>query len=183
MTHLTSPKYTTSTPTLKPRLARALLKHLLSTTLQPLGVYYGAILGLTGVMGAEGVRVLLVGNVKEGLNDLLREALEGDAVDGEGAEGDGAGVGEGEKDRAKTKTRRREAEEVVAALLQAFHVVAKADEVGHVGAGEMEVEGGTDALRESLIEKLGDVVGNKVGDAGNVGLARAVLGADVGMSF
>lgn len=182
--NLTVQKYTASTPTLKPRLARTLLKHLLSPTLQPLGVYYGAVLGLCSVLGSEGVRVLVVPNVREGMNELLREAIDGGSERGEDEDGDeSAGVGESEKEREKARVRRREAEEVIAALLQAFQVMAKEDDIGILGGSGMEVDSGTEGLRERLVEKLGDVVGSKVADAGDVGIARCVLDSGLGAGF
>ena len=71
---LTQPRFTTTTPALNPRLSRALLRHLLSSTSQPLGTYYGAIKGLASVStGREAVAGLLLPNVKV-LEEVFVEA-------------------------------------------------------------------------------------------------------------
>lgn len=161
---LTRPAFVSATPTLKPRLARTLLKHLLSQTPQPFGVYYGAISGLSHIAGAEGIRVLLIPNVKGALDDVLSAAMARD-------EGDGA-----------QREKRREADEVIAALLGAFDVLAKDATIGIKQVGnEMDVDGGAYAMRAQLHEKLGSVVADKVADTGNMGIIQAVLATDIGL--
>jgi transcription initiation factor TFIID subunit 6 len=56
-------KYGNSNRQLKPRLARALLKAFLGPE-KPLDVHYGAIMGLAAVCGPEGVRMLIIPNLK-----------------------------------------------------------------------------------------------------------------------
>lgn len=73
-------RYTASMPQLKPRLARALLKHLLAPVPQPLGTYYGALLGLCDIAGADGVRTLVLPNLKA-LDEVLAEAPAGPELD------------------------------------------------------------------------------------------------------
>jgi len=73
-------RYTASMPQLKPRLARALLKHLLAPVPQPLGTYYGALLGLCDIAGADGVRTLVLPNLKA-LGEVLAEAPAGPELD------------------------------------------------------------------------------------------------------
>lgn len=73
-------RYTASMPQLKPRLARALLKHFLAPSTQPLGTYYGALLGLCNIAGADGVRALVLPNLKA-LDEVLAEAPKGPELD------------------------------------------------------------------------------------------------------
>lgn len=169
---LTRPSFIAATPTLKPRLARTLLKHLLSPTAQPLGVYYGAIKGLTHLAGVEGVRVLLVPNVRDALGGVLQEAIAGSRAGEEMEE-------ESESEREKRSLRRREADEVISALLEAFDVLARDDAIASaVGGDGMDVDAEDSGVREKLVEKLGEVVGGRVADTGDAAMARAVLAAD-----
>ena len=57
-------KYGDSSSTLKPRIARSCLKHFLDTH-KPFGTHYGAILGLTQIAGPDGIRTLILPNLKE----------------------------------------------------------------------------------------------------------------------
>ena len=70
-------RYAKSSHTLKPRLARTCLKHFLDPK-RPFAVHYGALLGLRAVAGREGVRTLVVPNLRE-YGKLLQEALDGGA--------------------------------------------------------------------------------------------------------
>ena len=157
---LTRKEFTETTPSLRPRLARTLLKHLLSTSQQPLGSYYGAILALDDIAGAEGVRSFILPNLALGLDEVLKEALE-----------DGKATGSEELQAA----RRREVDAVIAAV---FHGLEKLEAEmpainGH-GESDMDVDGG-DAERQALTEKLGLVIGEKVIETGRKGLIQAVM--------
>jgi len=68
-------KFAEASHSLKPRLARTCLKHFLDPN-KPFAVHYGAILGLQAIGGREGVRVLIMPNLKE-YGKLLQEAIEG----------------------------------------------------------------------------------------------------------
>lgn len=91
-------KYGSTSSTLKPRIARSCLKHFLDSH-KPWGTHYGAILGLTFIAGAEGVRSLIIPNLK--VYDLHLQR--------------------GFKDDSK----REQAEYVVDAIIKALEVVEK----------------------------------------------------------
>jgi len=135
-----------------------LLKHLLSTsTSQPLGTYYGALLGLTGVAGAEGVRVLMLPNLGV-VDEVLRDAL----AESGGEMGD---------------VRKREVEAVVDVIIGALGTLEA--EQGGRGDG-MDLEGLRDENeRLKVVERVGEVVGERVWNAGRPGLVRIVLEQDV----
>ncbi|PNS16469.1 hypothetical protein CAC42_203 [Sphaceloma murrayae] len=67
-------RYGTATSTLKPRIARSCLKTFLDSH-KPFGSHYGAVLGLEGVSGAAGVRMLLLPNLKA-YDIVLKAGLE-----------------------------------------------------------------------------------------------------------
>jgi len=135
-----------------------LLKHLLSTsTSQPLGTYYGALLGLTGVAGAEGVRVLMLPNLGV-VDEVLRDAL----AESGGEMGD---------------VRKREVEAVVDVIIGALGTLEA--EQGGRGDG-VDLEGLRDENeRLKVVERVGEVVGERVWNAGRPGLVRIVLEQDV----
>ena len=70
-------QYGPSSSTLKPRIARSCLKHFLDSH-KPFGTHYGALLGLTMIAGAQGVRTLILPNLKT--YDLhLQEGMKDDS--------------------------------------------------------------------------------------------------------
>ncbi|KAF2841189.1 DUF1546-domain-containing protein [Patellaria atrata CBS 101060] len=73
LTHILK-KYSGTSVNLRPRLARTYLKLFLDP-LKPLGVYYGAIIGLTALSGPDGVRQLVLPNLKL-FDSVLTEAVE-----------------------------------------------------------------------------------------------------------
>lgn len=103
-------------------------------------------LGLTLIADADGVRALIMPNLKAY-----------DAV-----------LAEGLRDEA----RREQAEFVVRALMRALKVLGK--EVRGSAAGENGVPEG-EALKERLAEVVGEVLAERVVRAGDEGVARAVL--------
>ncbi|KAL8829426.1 MAG: hypothetical protein Q9191_002017 [Dirinaria sp. TL-2023a] len=96
-------KYSKTSHTLKPRLARTCLKHFLDPT-KPLGSNYGGIVGLAAIGGPEVVRALIVPNLSDYDRLILREAME-------------------------DESRRKEAEVITEALVEALGSL-EADGVG-----------------------------------------------------
>lgn len=73
-------RYARSSQTLKPRVARTLLKHFLDPT-KPFGTHYGALIGLQGIISPDGMSVAVLPNLKyydaqlkEGLADESKRA-------------------------------------------------------------------------------------------------------------
>ena len=135
---------------MKPRLARSCLKNFLDPN-KPFGTHYGAILGLHAIGGPEVVRQLIVPNLKE-----FESFIKDEIVD--------------------NGPRRAEAEKVLGAVMKVL--ASLQDESlpmmnGHSGEA-------LDELRQQLIEQLGDLVGNRVADSGQLQLANAVLGDQAG---
>ena len=139
-------KYSKNSHNLKPRLARSCLKHFLDPK-KPSGTHYGAILGLRAVGGAEIVRALIVPNLRE-YSELLRDDL---AQEG--------------------SIRKAEAEKVLHALLECLGLLVDEDLSMMNGHSEEAVE----SINVKLVEKIGDVVGSRIVEAGHVSLAKAVL--------
>jgi len=157
---LTRKDLAAATPTLKPRLARTLLKHLLSTSQQPLGSYYGAILGLNGIAGAEGVRVLILPNLSA-VGDVLKEAH---------TEG-------GTEELVKAK--KREIDAVVDAIVKGLEMLEEDSVLGAMKQGDnMDVEI-SEEEKTKLVERVGDVVADKVVAFGRRGLVLAVVAGDI----
>jgi transcription initiation factor TFIID subunit 6 len=141
-------KYGPSSSTLKPRIARSCLKHFLDSH-KPFGTHYGAILGLTMIAGADGVRSLILPNLKH-YDAHLQTGL---------------------KDDVKTE----QAEYVVEAIMKALATLEKeAVDTGSRQNGHPE----GDALRERLVDVLGEVIGQRVFDSGRPALVEAVLEKD-----
>nr|POE72936.1 transcription initiation factor tfiid subunit 6 [Quercus suber] len=144
--------YGPSSATLKPRIARACLKHFLDTH-KPFASHYGAVLGLTFIAGPGGVRALLVPNLKA-YDAHLHAGLTDDA-------------------------KKLAAEHVLQALLRALHLLEHDALPAHAPGRERNGHPEGDALRERLVDLLGDVVGTKVLESGNSALVAAVLEGDV----
>ena len=141
-------KYGPSSSTLKPRIARSCLKHFLDSY-KPFGTHYGAVLGLTMIAGAGGVRSLILPNLK--------------AYD--------VHLSEGLKDDAK----RDQAEHVLQAIMRALETL----EQDALGAAQANGHPEGDALKDRLVEALGEVVGAKVFESGRQSLVNAVLEKDL----
>jgi transcription initiation factor TFIID subunit 6 len=138
-------KYSKSSKTLKPRLARSCLKNFLDPK-KPFGTHYGAILGLSAAGGPDAVRVLIVLNLKE-FEGLIRDEIESNGA------------------------RQAEAEKVLVAIFNVLGTLVD-DSLplmnGHTNEGAAE-------LRRKLTESVGDLIGNRIADSGHVPLAKAVL--------
>lgn len=143
-------KYGPSSSTLKPRIARSCLKHFLDTH-KPFGTHYGAILGLTSIAGPDGVRALILPNLKH-YNLHLQEGLKEDAP------------------------KREQAEKVVDAIMRALEKLEQ-EAVG-IGGGHQNGHPEGEELRERLVEAVGEVVGERVFECGRLGLVEAVLEKD-----
>jgi transcription initiation factor TFIID subunit 6 len=143
-------KHGASSSTLKPRIARSCLKHFLDSH-KPFGTHYGAILGLTMIADTDGVRALILPNLKAY-----------DAV-----------LSEGTRD----ENRREQAEHVVRALMRALGVLAKEPRAGS-GRSNGFPEG--EALRERLAEVVGEVLAERIMSAEGVeqGIVGAVLDSE-----
>lgn len=105
-------KYGATSSTLKPRLARSCLKHFLDSH-KPLGTHYGALLGLTSVAGAEGVRAFILPNLKAYGEGVLENAL-----------------------REEGSTKREEAEYVIRAIERAGRLLDE-DEISKEAVGDV----------------------------------------------
>jgi transcription initiation factor TFIID subunit 6 len=141
-------KYGSSSATLKPRIARSCLKHFLDSH-KPFGTHYGAILGLTMIAGAAGVRSLILPNLKS-YDEHLRGGLKDDA-------------------------KKEQAEYVVQAIMRALDMLEQ-DAVG-VAHTNGHPEG--DALKERLSEQVGETIAGKIVESGRQTLINAVLEKDL----
>lgn len=158
---LTRKSYAEATPTLKPRLARTLLKTLLATTSQPLGSYYGAVRGLCGIAGAEGVRALLLPNLKA-LDATLKESVS-------------ASEGLSDDHRSAKKV---EVDAVLAAVVQGL-VLVEQDGVSAGDAEQMDVD--SDEEKAAVIERVGELIGENVCSLGRPGLVQALLAKEIAL--
>ena len=140
-------QYGSASSTLKPRIARSCLKHFLDSH-KPFGTHYGAVLGLKMIAGAQGVRALVLPNLKA--YDL--HLLEGMRDDG----------------------KKEPAEYVVHSILDALETL----EEDAVAASMSNGHPAGEALRERLVEAVGEVVGGRVYESGKQGLMDAILEKD-----
>lgn len=143
---LLSKKYSKASHTLKPRLARSCLKDFLDPN-KPFGTHYGSILGLHAIGGPEIVRQLIVPNLKE-FESIIKDEI------------------------TENGPRRAEAEKVLSAILRVL--ASLRDESvpmmnGHSGEAVEE-------LRHRLVDRLGELVGNRIAESGQLQLVRAILG-------
>jgi len=141
-----SKKYSKSSQSLKPRLARTCLKAFLDPT-KPLGSNYGGVIGLRAIGGPEVVRALILPNLKE-YEGLIKEALD-----------------------APEDTRRTEGEMIQEALMQALMSLEE-DTVGMVNG---MANGHAAELRKEVAEKVGDLLAEKVMDLGSPRLIKAIV--------
>ena len=138
-------KYAKSSHTLKPRLARTCLKHFLDPK-KPFEVHFGAIRGLTAVSGREGVRALIMPNLRE-YSKLLQEGLEG------------------------ASSASQAAEYTLAAILDALKTLE--DESGPLVNGY--ASGDVEVKRNKLEGKLGPTITERVLQQGSPKLVQAVM--------
>lgn len=138
-------KYSPMAHGLRPRLARSCLKTFLDPK-KSFGSHYGAILGLRAVGGAEIVRKLIIPNLK-----AYEEVLKEDFQEG--------------------SMKKAEAEKVVAALVGSLGLLIDDTMPMMNGYSEQAAE----QLKGQLIEKIGEVIGERIADTGHLPLARAIL--------
>jgi transcription initiation factor TFIID subunit 6 len=118
--------------TLKPRLARTLLKAFLDPN-RTFGAQYGAILGIRDLTGSEGVRVLIIPNLKT-YDTLLKEGL-------------------------ADSTKREEAEMVVVALYKAIAMCSQDMSGKSLTNG---VDSVSEEEKQLVVERIGEVLGSRV---------------------
>ncbi len=138
-------KYSKSSKTLKPRLARSCLKNFLDPK-KPFSTHYGALLGLSATGGPDAVRVLIAPNLKE-YEGLIRDEI------------------------ASSGMRQAEAEKVVAAI---FNVLGTLVEDGLPTMNGHSDEGAAE-IRRKLIDNVGELIGSGIADSGHIQLAKEVL--------
>lgn len=138
-------RYSKSSQTLKPRVARTLLKHLLDPN-KPFGTHYGALIGLLGIIGADGMVVALLPNLKA-YDAVLKEGL-------------------------ADESKKADADMVIMAILRVLQEIERSQ--GFMGRSEVPPD-----AKDSVIEKVGEVIGEKIMEMSRPGLIKAVLDADI----
>lgn len=146
---LIAKKYSHSSHTLRPRIARSCLKSFLDPS-KPFGTHYGAIIGLHAVGGPEAVRTLIVPNLK-GYSKLLQEGV------------------------MEENPRRPEAERVLAALLAVLNSLRDGRSRSPLVNGNGHGVAVTDELRQRLSEVVGELIATRIAEVGDGQLAHAVL--------
>ncbi|PGG95471.1 hypothetical protein AJ79_10039 [Helicocarpus griseus UAMH5409] len=150
-------KYSHSSHTLRPRLARTFLKNFLDPG-KPLGTHYGAIIGLQSIGGADVVRELVVPNLST-YEVVLKDAMADEA---------GGGI------------RKAEAERVLRVILAVVGTLVDEGERGVNGVGSGE--GG--AMKNGVLMeegKKGELAGRLVGRVGEVVAQRLLEGGEEGV--
>lgn len=172
-------------------MARTCLKHFLDPS-KPLATTYGATVGLAAVGGAEVVRGVVVPNLKAVDEFVLKDLLGPNAPAGGPAAAAAAQAGqpvpgsmlEGSNAEGPAAVKRKEGEMLVQALMASLKMVEEADArasstAGAAGAGgrdkDTTMNGHTADMRETLTEKIGGVLAERVVETGRAGLVRAVL--------
>ncbi|KKZ68857.1 transcription initiation factor TFIID subunit 6 [[Emmonsia] crescens] len=159
-------KYSHSSHTLRPRLARTFLKNFLDPG-KPLGTHYGAIIGLQSIGGADVVRELIVPNLRT-YEVVLKDATATTTTTTTTTTMTGADEG----------VRRLEAEKVIGVILAVLGTLV-GDEQQQRGVGMLTngVSGdGKAELSERLVEKVGEVIAGRILESGQEGLADVILG-------
>ncbi len=138
-------KYSAMAHGLRPRLARSCLKTFLDPK-KSFGSHYGAILGIRAVGGAEVVRKLVLPNIRSYEAVLKEDLLEG-------------------------SVKKAEVEKVIAALVGSLGLLVDDTMPTMNGHSEQAAE----QLKIQLIEKIGEVVGERIANAGHLPLVKAIL--------
>ena len=144
-----SRKHSKSSTTLKPRLARTLLKTFLNPS-KSFGAHYGSLISLRGIIGVDGVKAIVLPNLKA-YDTMLQEGL-------------------------ADETKRPEAEMVVLALLRLVDLCARDMLPRSMEAAVNGQNGRTNGdtvgedVRQDLVERVGEVIGNKVANSGDLAM-------------
>ncbi|WEW56093.1 histone H4-like TAF Taf6, SAGA complex subunit [Emydomyces testavorans] len=139
-------KYSHSSHTLKPRLARTFLKNFMDPS-KPFGTHYGAIIGLHSIGGSDVIRELIIPNL------AMYEVVLKDVAGDEGL-------------------RKLEAEKVIGVILAVLSTMET--EGGPLMNGL--ANGAMETMNKQLAEKIGELLASRIMDTGNVRLAQAILG-------
>lgn len=140
-------RYSSSNQGLKSRIARICLKQFLDPN-KPLGTHYGALEALMLVTGLEGMRMLVLPNLKI-YDEVLKEAV-------------------------ADESKKAEADRVLAIILKGLdrlerlRVNTRVNGVANLGG-----------LRERLVEKVGEVIAERVIASGRSGVAQVILEMDL----
>ncbi|EME42923.1 hypothetical protein DOTSEDRAFT_72382 [Dothistroma septosporum NZE10] len=116
---------------------------------KPLGTHYGAVLGLTMIAGGAGVRSLILPNLKA-YDVHLSECIKDDA-------------------------KRADAEKVVEAIMRGLDELEK----DAVSAPQANGHPEGNALKDRLVDAIGDTIGSRVFESGRQTLINAVLEKDL----
>jgi transcription initiation factor TFIID subunit 6 len=139
-------KFTSSSLSLQPRLARTFLKAFLDPGRSP-GEHYGAILGLAAVAGPEGVRTLMLPNIKPYEYVIVKARNE------RGPNDEGVAM-------------------IIAAIVKAITSITEDPELMSKAADNMDVD--TDD-GPALEEFLGTIIGSRIASYGNRKLNKVIL--------
>jgi transcription initiation factor TFIID subunit 6 len=138
-------KHSKSSTTLKPRLARTLLKAFLDPN-RTFGAHYGALMGLQGLIGTEGIRVAILPNIKA-YDSILSEGLADDSKTGE-------------------------AKMVVLAILRLIDLCARDAPPTMLVNGI--TNGNNLDVQPALEAKVGSIIGAKVAQSGDIRMIKLV---------
>ncbi len=172
-----SNKYSTVSPTLKPRLVRSFLKIFLEPN-STVGMHYGAIVGIMDVGGPDCVRALVLPNLKDFGDQLLVKDFTAEHIQ----DGPGGETANNDPD----SNLKPESGMVIAAILRALQTLENdVDLARRGGAGQPLTNGhsttggqngmGGEEIRQQLQEKLGVVIGSRVYNLGQQKVIAAVL--------
>ncbi|PGH27174.1 hypothetical protein AJ80_01131 [Polytolypa hystricis UAMH7299] len=140
-------KYSHSSHTLRPRLARTFLKNFLDPG-KPFGTHYGAIIGIQSIGGPEVIRQLILPNLST-YETVLRDGFADESA-----------------------VRKMEAEKVVSVIFAVLMTVQNDEKVPATNGFS---EQGLLELKEKLASKIGGVVAGRIVEAGQVRLAKAIV--------
>lgn len=141
-------KYGSSNQGLKSRIARTCLRQFMDVG-KPLGTHYGALLALLIITGNEGMKMLVLPNLKIYNDDVLKGAL----------------ADEGKK---------KDAERVLAILIEAIKALGNTTSAAMIN-GVADIEG----LRDRLNDRVGDIIADQIIANKLSAAAQVVLETDV----
>lgn len=142
-------KYSHSSHTLKPRLARTFLKNFLDPG-KPFGTHYGAIIGLHAIGGADVIRELVLPNLPT--YELVLKDVSSSSDEG---------------------LRKLESEKVIDVLLAVLKTLeSDKPPTAIVNGHSTEI---SDAQQKQLTAKIGDVLAERIVASGQVRLVNAIV--------